>query len=91
MLNMMSYQDVNNVALTQSGNAVQYLDFLNDRCGQAVGELGSTIDTNILAASGVRLQMLQDITTGGSTSKINYVSHRIYGDISQLKLGLKKG
>lgn len=64
------------------------LDFLTDRIGQDAGELGSVLDANVLAGLGARLQLLQDIT-GGSAVQIKYLTHRVFGDLSQLKLASK--
>lgn len=62
-----------------------YLDFLTDKVGEASGDLGSVLDANILAASGSRVQLLQDIT-GGSNVKRKYLTHRIFGNLKDLKL-----
>lgn len=61
-----------------------YLDFLSDKNGEVAGDLGSVLDSNILQASGSRLQLLQDIT-GGSNIKRKYVTHRIFGNLRDLK------
>ena len=61
-----------------------YLDFLSDKTGEVSGDLGSVLDANILQASGARLQLLQDIT-GGAAVKRKYVSHRIFGNLKDLK------
>jgi hypothetical protein len=61
-----------------------YLDFLSDKNGEVAGDLGSVLDANILQASGSRLQLLQDIT-GGSNVKRKYVTHRIFGNLKDLK------
>jgi hypothetical protein len=63
-----------------------YLDFLTDKSGQSSADLGSVLDANILSASGARVQLLQDIT-GGAGVKIKYLSHRVFGDLSKLKMG----
>jgi hypothetical protein len=61
-----------------------YLDFLSDKNGEVAGDLGSVLDANILQASGSRLQLLQDIT-GGANVKRKYVTHRIFGNLKDLK------
>lgn len=65
-----------------------YLDFLTDKLGQDVSDLGSVLDANVAAGSGARLQLLQDIT-GGAGVQIKYLSHRILGDISASIIGKK--
>lgn len=67
-----------------SGTA--YLDFISDKTGESSPDLGSVLDANILAASGARLQMLQDIT-GGSNFSRRYLTHRVFGNLSALKFG----
>lgn len=67
-----------------AGNA--YLDFISDKTGETSGDLGSVLDANILAASGARLQLLQDIT-GGTNVKRSYVTHRVFGNLTALKIG----
>lgn len=63
-----------------------WLDFLTDQAGGGqVGELGSVLDANITAGSGARLQLIQNIT-GGAAVKIRYMTHRVFGDIKNLKL-----
>lgn len=61
-----------------------YLDFLSDKNGEVAGDLGSVLDANILQASGSRIQMLQDIT-GGANVKRKFVTHRIFGNLKDLK------
>jgi hypothetical protein len=61
-----------------------YLDFLTDKRGEAGGDLGSVLDSNILVASGSRVQLLQDIT-GGANVKRKFVTHRIFGNLSDAK------
>jgi len=61
-----------------------YLDFLSDKVGEVSGDLGSVLDANILQASGSRLQLLQDIT-GGTNVVRKYVTHRIFGNLKDLK------
>jgi hypothetical protein len=63
-----------------------YLDFLSDKTGESSPDLGSVLDANILAASGARLQLLQDIT-GGSNYARRYLTHRVFGNLSALKFG----
>lgn len=61
-----------------------YLDFLSDKNGEVAGDLGSVLDANILQASGSRIQLLQDIT-GGATVKRKFVTHRVFGNLKDLK------
>lgn len=61
-----------------------YLDFLSDKNGEVAGDLGSVLDANILQASGSRLQLLQDIT-GGAAVVRKFVTHRIFGNLKDLK------
>jgi hypothetical protein len=61
-----------------------YLDFLADKVGTIAGDLGSVLDANILQASGARVQLLQDVT-GGTNVRRNIVTHRIYGNLKELK------
>lgn len=63
-----------------------YLDFISDKTGESSPDLGSVLDANILAASGARLQLLQDIT-GGSNYSRRYLTHRVFGNLSALKFG----
>jgi hypothetical protein len=65
-------------------NGSFYLDFLSDKVGEVSGDLGSVLDANILQASGSRLQLLQDIT-GGTNVVRKYVTHRIFGNLKDLK------
>ena len=65
---------------------VYYMDFISDKSGESSPDLGSVLDANILAASGARLQLLQDIT-GGTNVKRNYLTHRVFGNLSALKFG----
>jgi hypothetical protein len=53
--------------------------FLHDGFGAEVGELGSVLNANVLAGSGTRIQILQNLT---STGTINYALERIFGDLS---------
>jgi hypothetical protein len=66
--------------------AYAYLDFISDKTGESSPDLGSVLDANILAASGARLQLLQDIT-GGSNYRRSYVTHRVFGNLTALKFG----
>ena len=63
---------------------VYYLDFLTDRVGESVDEVGSVLETNFLAATGARMQLLMNIGSSGGTMSV--LSHRIFGDISGLKM-----
>lgn len=66
--------------------ASYYLDFLSDKTGESSPDLGSVLDANILAASGARLQLLQDIT-GGTNYSRSYLTHRVFGNLTALKFG----
>lgn len=68
---------------TNPGNHA-FLDFISDKTGESSPDLGSVLDANILAASGARLQLLQDINTAGVRK---YVTHRVFGNLSSLKFG----
>ncbi|MBI3868818.1 MAG: hypothetical protein HY299_09830 [Verrucomicrobia bacterium] len=63
-------------------SGLYYMDFLTDRVGESVQEIGSALETNFLMASGARVQWL---TTISGTPTINILFHRIMGDISKLK------
>jgi len=81
---------MNNLSMfypNQTGmNAGNYfLDFLSDKVGDSVLDLGSVLSTNSLAGSGAELQLIKDIT-GGAGVKMNLVTHRIFGDIAPFKL-----
>lgn len=60
------------------------LDFLSDNIGESVDDLGGVFDTNILATSGARAQILADVN-GGAGVKISYLSHRIFGNLDAFK------
>jgi hypothetical protein len=45
------------------------------------------LDTTPLISQGARVQLLASIANSGD--KIRYTSHRVYGDISALKMGVK--
>jgi hypothetical protein len=62
-----------------------YLDFLSDKVGDSVLDLGSVLSTNSLAGTGAELQLIKDIT-GGAGVKMGLVKHRIFGDIAPFKL-----
>lgn len=70
-------------------NGSYYLDFLSDKAGVTSGELGSTLNANIAVASGARFQLLDDVT-GGAGVQIKRVTHRIFGDLSDLKFGNRR-
>lgn len=59
------------------------LDFLHDGFGMEVGELGSVLNANLLAGSGSRVQLLSNVASSGTAS---YLWHRIFGDLTPLKL-----
>lgn len=60
-----------------------HLDFLHDGFGMEVGELGSVLNTNLLAGSGSQVQLLSNIASTGTAS---YMWYRIFGDLTPLKL-----
>lgn len=71
--------------LTYQTTGIYFLDFLTDRVGESVSELGSVLDTNYLMATGARLQLIGDIA-GGTGVKINILAHRIFGVLDRLKM-----
>lgn len=76
-------------AATAAGSpfdGLYYLDFLSDGWGESVGEMGSILDTNVLAGIGAKLQLMQDIA-GGAAVSIKYLSRKAYGNLSALKIG----
>lgn len=75
-----------NAATWTNPSACAYLDFISDKTGESSPDLGSVLDANILAASGARLQLLQDIT-GGANYRRAYVTHRVFGNLQSLKFG----
>lgn len=66
--------------------ASAFLDFISDKNGESAPDLGSVLDANILAASGARLQLLQDVTGGANFSR-SFLTHRVFGNLSSLKFG----
>ncbi len=62
---------------------VYYMDFLTDRVGESVEEVGSVLETNFLMATGARLNLF--VFNNTANNKLDVLSHRIYGDISRLK------
>jgi len=64
-----------------------YLDFLTDRFGGQVRELGSVLETNLLAGTGSRFRLIGDIN-GGTGVKMKYLHHRIFGNIADFKMKL---
>jgi hypothetical protein len=60
-----------------------HLDFLFDGFGMEVGELGSVLNANLLAGSGSRVQLISNLASSGQYS---YLWHRIFGDLTPLKL-----
>jgi hypothetical protein len=90
--NQMSAQDNWSVTSTRSQKnglfpGVAIYNFLHDGFGLEVGEVGSSLNANVLAGSGSRVQLLQDIT-GSATTRIAYFWDRVFGDLSSLKLNL---
>lgn len=73
-------------AATAIGGLI-YFDFLSDRPGYGVGDLGSAFDSNVLSQTGARPKFRISSVTGGAGVKCNLVTHRVFGDISPLKLG----
>jgi hypothetical protein len=75
-------------AATDALNGSFYLDFLTDRVGNCgsdiVSALGSTLNANIPLNSGVKISLRQNIT-GNTGTQVNYVMHRIYGNLEKLK------
>jgi hypothetical protein len=67
---------------------VYFQDFLTDRSGGGVDEIGSVLETNFLAATGARMQLLLNIAA--TNVNMNVLSHRIFGDITQLKMAPSK-
>lgn len=61
-----------------------YLDFLTDRVGESVSEVGSVLETNFLQATGARLNFL--VQPSAANDVLSFVGHRIMGDISRLKM-----
>ncbi|KAF0181396.1 MAG: hypothetical protein FD161_69 [Limisphaerales bacterium] len=72
-------------SVTYQTAGLYYQDFLTDRVGESVAELGSVLDTNYLMATGARLQLIGDID-GAANKKINILSHRIFGVLDRLKM-----
>lgn len=64
--------------------AAVFMDFVSDKSGQSADHLGSVMDTNPLMATGARLQLFAD-NKSASAHYIKVVTHRIFGDLSQLK------
>jgi hypothetical protein len=64
-----------------------FWDFLSDKVGSSAADFGSVLDTTPLISQGARVQLLASIANAGD--KIRYTSHRVYGDISALKMGVK--
>lgn len=60
-----------------------HLDFLHDGFGMEVGELGSLLNSNVLAGSGSLVQMQMNI---GSTGSVSFAYERIMGDLSPYTL-----
>jgi hypothetical protein len=64
-----------------------FMDFIGDRVGASGGDpavvLGSLLNANIPLNSGVRIVLRQSI--GVALAQIDYVFHRIYGNLSAFK------
>lgn len=67
-----------------------YFDFLDVSGGRTMGDLGSALDANGLPAAGARVQFIGDIN-GGTGAHLNFLWHRIFGDVSAMKAALKLG
>lgn len=87
-----------NIGAVQIGNAPYpnvpttvgetFFDFLDVSQGRTVGDMGSVLDVNALPTAGARAQIIGDIA-GGTGSHLNFLWHRIYGDLSPMKAALK--
>lgn len=85
VINGYSYNPVNVVVGTAPNFAGSYfLDFLADKNGDSQSELGSVLDANLPVTTGARLRLIQDIA-GGTNVQIKYVTHRIFGQLDNLK------
>jgi hypothetical protein len=60
-------------------------NFLHDGFGLEVGEVGSSLNSNVLAGSGSRVQLLIDLT-GGVNASNTYFWDRVFGDLSPLQI-----
>lgn len=94
-MNQLSTQDNWSVITSRTATAGLFAgfaayNFLHDGFGLEVGEVGSALNSNVLAGSGSRVQLLQDIGTGTNTV-INYFWDRVFGDLSALKIQLNAG
>jgi hypothetical protein len=69
------------------GDHALFWDFLSDKVGSSAADFGSVLDTTPLIAQGARVQLLASIGQAGTI--IKFVSHRVFGDISALKMGVK--
>jgi hypothetical protein len=69
------------------GDHALFWDFLSDKVGSSASDFGSVLDTTPLIAQGARVQLLASIGVAGTI--IKFVSHRVFGDISALKMGVK--
>jgi len=59
------------------------LDFLTDGLNDA-NELGSLLDCNLPAQSGLKMELIGNYTTGATAgSAINFGGHRLFGDLSR--------
>jgi hypothetical protein len=88
-MNQLAAQDNWNAVATRSNpnglfTGLAFYNFLHDGFGLEVGELGSVVNTNLLAGAGTRLQILTDIATGGNI--VTYFWDRVFGDLSPLQL-----
>lgn len=64
-----------------------YFDFLTDKAGVAVGDMGSVLDANALSQTGARPKFGIESVTGGAGVSCKLVTHRVFGVLDALKLG----
>ena len=76
---------INNLRGDNYFPASYYQDFLTDRAGTDANELGSVMDANIPQNTGARIYLIGGVT-GGAGVKMRVVSHRLFGNLSSLKL-----
>lgn len=62
-----------------------WYNFLHDGFGLEVGEVGSSLNTNLLAGSGSRVRMLRDVTGGANVREV-YFWDRVFGDLTALRI-----
>ena len=79
------YSRVPNNNTVPNFTASFYNDFLTDKAGTDATELGSVLDANVPVESGARIYLIGNIT-GGTNVQLKVLSHRLYGNLKQLKL-----